>query len=192
MQVDPGSMIMRGTNETETLEGSHHLIVELLKGVSTLDAENFVITEFELKLSYVKKDEERIKVMRVSDQETGTDVTMNIGEIEKFLGERRKYKEKKLQLFFLLDKYANPESESFGWQSSNKLLGNLIRDIFSSLCNIYGRDNVINIGGLDYSVNIKELSIYDINDLLDSFDIPYKFQYIGNQWRVKKIERGGN
>lgn len=171
------TMYTEGDNESETLNGSHHLIVEMIKSITRLDEEHYIITEFNMNIKYKKDPTEKESVMYLGSTEDGSEIlidTKNVEMIENYKNTTRQ------NLIKLLEEYVER-----GWMNQHQM-NIAINEILQCLYLLYGKkviNTLLEVNRLE-DATFDKVSTFDLSDLLDTLDLPYHIKTNSNYYRL--------
>lgn len=161
---------IRGTNDDNSLNGSHHLIVELMKAISKIDLDDCIITGFEARFDVIKNPDV-----------TNVNISIDENELEK------------QSLTEFLEDHVNPTTyEWMDYYTLKVFIDNLLNRLFA----IYGKKCVAAVLGVHESKLLNGDTVYrhDVNRILDTFGIKYAIKNIAQigaptgKYVVRRVE----
>lgn len=173
------NLTMKGTNDTQSIDGSHHLIVESIKAIIQLDIDDYILSEIEMTVKYIKNDKvNKTHLVQLDSDDSGIDIMIDAKTIQK-INEKGKNNKNVLKY---LDKYCNK------WNKDNQLLHELCNSIILDLYKAYG-EKIKNISNCTLDEMLDDaFTLDDINKILEALKLPYEFQYTDYQWKINKKE----
>lgn len=182
------TMIMTGRNGDGSLDGSHHLIVELMKGIAGLDADNHIIESFELKVEF---STEQIRVTRteleqIATTEDGSEVFIDLSQLDR-MNNFRDVKDKNLQeLLRYINSYSTGENHR--WMKTDEYI-EFLNKLLELMCKVWKRKLICALCDVLESSILSDtnVSYRDINDIFEIFDIPYKIRKVNGNYIIDRI-----
>lgn len=189
-ELDSGSIKVTGTNRDNSLNGSHHLLVEIMKAVSEIDLDDCIMTKFELNAEYIKNTGvEKIERESLGSDEDGVEVSVDtkaLNVMQEFKGSRQ-VKEKQ-DLIDFLQRYETKREEM--WMDYIRMK-DFIDKVLWHLCMLYGKKCVAALLGTNPAklLNGDTVSRHDLNHILEIFDIPYHVRNLDGSFGVFVVEK---